>query len=98
MVTKQQIVNEISDYMKKCGGVYREWYIGISSDARNRLFNGHGVKENGDYWIYRGADTNQDARDVEQTFLKAGCAGGTGGGDWTSKSVYAYKKNSHTNP
>jgi hypothetical protein len=98
MKTKQQLTSELSEHMRKGGGTYREWYVGISSDARARLFNGHGVAEKGDWWIYTEADTNQDARDVEQYFLKLGCDGGPGGGDYTSKMIYAYKKNSHTRP
>lgn len=97
-ITIQQIKEEIKNYITSSGGSYSNWYVGVASDPRARLFTDHAVQENGDYWIYQTADSSGDARDVEEYFLNLGCDGGTGGGDSTTKSVYAYKKNSHTNP
>lgn len=97
-MTGQQITNDIADYMSKIGGMAKDWYVGITSDGKQRLFNEHSVNENSDNWIFAPADTNVIARSVEKYFLDRGCDGGTGGGDYTSKTVYVYKKNSHTNP
>lgn len=84
--------------MSRIGGQYKDWYIGITSDGKQRLFNDHSVNESADNWIFAPADTNEEARSVEKYFLGRGCDGGVGGGDYTSKTVYAYKKNLHTNP
>lgn len=97
-MTAQQIISEIANYMSKMGGIYKDWYIGITSDGKQRLFNDHGVNEGIDSWIFAPADTNDIARSIEKYFLDQGCDGGTGGGDYTSKTVYAYRKNYHTNP
>lgn len=97
-MTSQQIVNDITNYVFKIGGLYKEWYIGITSDGRQRLFNDHQVNENTDNWIFAPADTNEIARYTETYFLNQGYDGGTGGGDTSSKIVYAYKKNGRTNP
>lgn len=94
----QQIITDISNYIANNGGQYRDWYIGITLDARQRLFNDHRVYENGSGWIFREADTNPEARSIEKYFLDHGCDGGTGGGDNTSRMVYSYKKSGHTNP
>ncbi len=51
--TEQQIINDFNAYMAKEGSDYRYWYVGISKDARDRHFNGHGVNENNGWWIYR---------------------------------------------
>lgn len=83
--------------MTKYGGLYRDWYVGITSNPRQRLFNDHRVDE-GYGWIYAPADSNQIARFVEGYFLNLGCDGGSGGGDNSSTTVYAYKKTSYTNP
>mgnify|MGYP001573675134 CR=1 FL=1 len=97
-MTAQQIAQDFKEYMAKNGGSYNDWYVGITSDINQRLFTDHDVRENGDAWIHAPADTNNVARSVEKYFLDLGCDGGTGGGDYTSKTVYTYKKNSHTNP
>ena len=85
--------------MQKRGGEYSAWYVGISKDAKDRLFNDHSVREKKDNWIYRSASSSQTAREVEDYFVNTlGTDGGTGGGDETSDMVYAYKKAKHTNP
>jgi len=97
--SKQEIVDDIESHMQKNGGEYSDWYVGISKDAEDRLFNGHTVKEKSDVWIYRTADSSQSAREVEDHFVNTlDTDGGTGGGDETSDKVYAYKKAQHTNP
>jgi len=97
-MTVESTILEIEAYIRKHGGRYSEWYAGIASDARGRLFNDHNVSENGDAWIYSDCGSATAARSVEENFLQKGCDGGTGGGDSTTKYVYAYKKNAHTNP
>lgn len=95
---KQTIIADIKDYMAKGKGQYSDWYVGIASVPRDRLFNDHSVKEKGDYWILREAESESAARDIEKYFtdvLKTD--GGTGGGV-NPQSVYAYKKRSNTNP
>lgn len=94
----QQIINDIINFMSQWGGAYGDWYIGITSDSEQRLFNDHGVNRANDAWIYRTANTSDDARSIEQYFIGLGCDGGSGGGDNTSRIVYVYKKSSRTNP
>jgi len=94
-MTTQQIISDITNYI---GNKYASWYVGITSDARQRLFIDHKVIEKGGYWIYREADTNNGARLVERYFLNLGCDGGTGGGDNTSRIVYVYLKTNDTDP
>ena len=97
--SKQKIIDAIKSHMQKRGEEYSDWYVGISKDAKDRLFNGHSVKEKKDVWIYRKARSPQTAREVEDYFVNTlGTDGGTGGGDDTSDMVYAYKKSKHTNP
>jgi hypothetical protein len=96
--TAQQVYNEIEAHIKKQGGAYSDWYIGIASDWENRLFNEHQVPRK-DYWfITRQCQNNQAARNVEEALLKLGCDGGGGGGDDKTVYVYAYLKGTMTNP
>jgi len=97
--TKEDIISDITNYVANYGGRYSSWYVGISNDGRQRLFNGHNVSEGNDPWIYRQASSHQVARAIEQYFIDiCGTDGGTGGGDTSSDIVYAYKKAAHTRP
>lgn len=98
--SKENIIKDISEYIQESGiKKWFAWYVGISKDARNRLFNEHGVSEDGDGWIYCQANSSNAAREVEDYFVNTlGTDGGTGGGDDESDMVYAYRKENHTNP
>lgn len=97
--SKQEIIDDIKSHIQNRGGEYSDWYVGISKDAKDRLFNNHCVKEKKDVWIYRKASSSEVAREIEGYFVNTlNTSGGTGGGDESSDKVYAYKKARHTNP
>ena len=91
MATKAEIIQQIADYVRQCGGSYSQWYSGIAADSRARLFNDHNVDEKNGNWIFRGCASSDEARAVEDYFIGKGMKGGPGGGDSSTKSVYAYK-------
>lgn len=98
-ISEEQIKTEIKTYIAKGTGDLSDWYVGVSKDPRDRLFNGHGVPEEGYGWIYRQAFSSGAARNVEDYFINVlGADGDVGGGDEDADCVYAYKKNAHTNP
>ncbi len=88
---KQQIIDELNEYVGKRGGKYPAWYVGVTSDPKERLFTDHGVKEGGG-WFHRPCDSSADARAIEEYFLK------TRGMDCATYHVYAYEKRDHTDP
>lgn len=95
--TKQDIINDISEHIRKEGSGPSRWYVGISEDARDRLFNQHGVSEQNGRWIYRTAASSAIVREIEEYFVQTmGTDGGTGGGTDASRQVYAYKKTTAT--
>ena len=94
--SKKEIIEEIEAYMAKRGGDIEDWYVGISANARERLFDDHSVDEKKGAWIIRGTSSDSVARDIEKYFLAKGAQGGTGGGDAESTAVYAYKTTSDT--
>lgn len=86
-----EIVNQIDAHLKKSGRrYYSEFYIGISQDARKRLFEEHHVDRENSWWIYTTAISADVAREVEKHYLDLGMRGGTGGGDDKSNMVYCY--------
>ena len=71
--------------------------MGIAEDPQARLFDGHGVNKDVDYWIYRECITADAARRVElYVIAHYQTDGGSGGGSDASRFVYAYKKERHT--
>ena len=97
--TNKKILSDIIDYIGKCGGNYREWYAGIASNARTRLFDDHNVDEKNGNWIFSPAETSNDARAIERVLVENyGTDGGSGGGDENTNKVYAYKKTCSTKP
>lgn len=92
----QHIVNKLETYMSQWGGNYAAWYAGIASSPRERLFNDHAVREQGDGWIFDNCGSDTAAREIEQYFLSRGCQGGPGGGDSQTKYIYVYRVAPHT--
>jgi hypothetical protein len=97
-ISAQQAYDEIKSHIDKSGEPYRNWYAGIATDARKRLFEDHNVSEENGWWTYRTCSTDKDARAVEEALFKLGCDGDVGGGDESTTAVYAYLKTSTTNP
>ena len=96
--TPQQAEYAIEQHISKCGGPYSAWYCGVATDPVARLFTDHNVDKERDAWIHRDCATETAARQVEDYFLKKGCKGAPGGGDSSSRHVYAYKMSSRTRP
>lgn len=96
MSTAQQAFAFLNSVMDKHGGAPSQWYAGIASDPRQRLFNDHNVSEHGDAWGLDYCVSADDARAVEEALLHMGCKGGAGGGDASTKAVYLYKIAPHT--
>ena len=94
---KETIKTEIRNHIKECGGSYSDWYVGIASDPKDRLFNEHNVDRENGAWIHRECESSSIAREIEEYFIGLGTDGGSGGGDYTTKFVYAYKKTASTN-
>jgi hypothetical protein len=91
VVSETQAIAEIDAHIAKCGGTNSVWYCGVASDPRKRLFIDHNVDEKNGAWIHCDCGADTAARRVEDHFLRKGCRGGGGGGDRTTRHVYAYK-------
>lgn len=95
MSIENKIVNDI--LMRVGKDNKSDWYVGIATDIRGRLFSDHNVSEylTGGY-IYMLASSEQNARDTEEYLLNTyKFKGGIGGGLYP-KYVYAYKITSYT--
>ena len=90
--TKQKIISDIKNYIANFPNTkYSSWYIGIAAKPRERLFIDHNVDEKNGFWIFREALSSDSAREVEEYLInQLKTKGDVGGGDNTTKFVYAY--------
>lgn len=73
------------------------WYVGIATNPRSRLFRDHYVDERNGQWIYNTNPMSEtDARDTEAYLLKIYPFKGDVGGGEHPQYVYAYKITSST--
>lgn len=84
-----QIYADFNQYMAALKRPYNSWYVGITSDIKQRLFTDHAVAKQS-YWIWRRASDHTVARAIEMDYHKAGCQGSYGGGNYTAVYIYAY--------
>lgn len=96
-IEAQKVVTWMLGEMNRQGGTLPQWYVGVAADPKIRLFTDHSVDETYGKWMFSNpCTTSTVAREVEQYFLDQGTQGGPGGGDSTTKSVYAYVVTSST--
>lgn len=98
-MTKDEIIKSINEHLtKSLKRYYKDFYVGITEDVEGRLFGYHRVSKSSDWWIYRYADTEEIARDVEAFYLAKGMDGDKGGGkgNGQTKIVYCYEISDHT--
>ena len=88
--TNAEIISEINAQMKRSGIPNAHWYVGITASIEDRLHGDHGVPKENHWFIWRAAQSADDARAIEKAYLDAGCKGGPGGGDEDSIFIYAY--------
>ena len=94
-MVNSKIVSEILQYTgTDCTA---DWYVGIATDVKKRLFVDHNVPESGSAgWIYREANSERECRDTECYLLEHyRFKGDTGGGD-KPLYVYAYRITANT--
>ena len=90
MAVNYKIVNDIVEHVDSDSK--SNWYVGIATHPRNRLFIEHNVSEYSGKWIYNTNPMSEiDARDTEKHLLdNYSFRGGPGGGDHP-QYLYAYK-------
>ena len=77
---KNEIIAAIEEHMASRGGELHEWYVGIATKPRERLFDNHSVDEDNGHWIFVPATSSAVARAAEKYFLDRGAQGGPGSG------------------
>ena len=99
LYSQKVIVGRIRSHIKKRGGAYSAWVVGMSKEPRASLFTKHGVRKVGDFWILMHAKTHDVARNAWLYLSKTLCLSkGPGLKDPEADFVYAYRKSANTKP
>ena len=92
-----RIIPLVSAHILLNGGIFNEWYVGITKDIEGRVYGFHKVRREDIDTIILEATSKEEAKKAETELLKIrGVDGEEGGGDPESVFVYCYKKNPHT--
>jgi len=76
---------------------FADWYVGVASDPRERLFKRHGVDEAAQDWAFEKAESAEAARRIARSFHDgAGFDGELGEPDPNALYVYVYLKSRDT--
>lgn len=96
----QEIKFEFLAFIKKHGGDFSDWYIGIAADPKDKLKAHHKVDQDKDAWTYKQALTFQACRTVQRFFQDKLNMDGEPllRGDEDTDCVYLFKKNERTSP
>ena len=84
------IIGTIKYHISQHGGIYSNWYVGITKDPKERILTQHNVGLI-NFPLYFDAGSSENARSIEKyfvDFLKT--KGNPGGGDYNTKYVYVY--------
>jgi hypothetical protein len=93
LYSAKQITSRIKAHVKKRGGTYGAWSVGISKEPRAKLFTQHGVRKAVDFWILMHAESAKVAQEVKAYFVdKLGMVEGKGKTDAADDFVYAFRK------
>ena len=66
------IESEMKEYVTSWSGKYSEWCVGVTENAKQRLFEDYHVNEKNDAWIYRAVSSPNVARKIELYFIDIG--------------------------
>jgi hypothetical protein len=63
-INHHEIIEDMEGHIRKCGGVWEDWYVGTAKDSRGTFFQLHREADLGDGLTYREAYTTDAAQAV----------------------------------
>ncbi|OIQ97128.1 hypothetical protein GALL_208270 [mine drainage metagenome] len=97
--SRSTIIADLEAHMAANGGVFTEWYVGVTDRPKHQLFTVHRLQSSGDAWISRKAPDDLQAGEVAEFFRTVRhTRGGTRPETLDHVFVYAYRLKPHTRP
>jgi hypothetical protein len=89
-----RIIAEIEGFIVENGGIFSDWYVGITANIKWRLHGYHNVKDTS---VFVKSPSIEFAHIIQRYFIEVRKTDGDiTGKDDGSFCVYAYKKRKHT--
>ena len=100
ILSVQQIKFEIMAYIKEFGADFNDWFVGVSAEPKEALFDEHKVDPEQDIWMYKQALSLAACKTVQRYFLDTLKTDGTQAHDGSGATdcVYLYRKSVRTVP
>lgn len=92
MEIKEQIIQEIQNYIASKGNQKSNWLVRITNTP-SKMFNESALNKDDGSWIYITADTNEAAINIQNYLINDGLIGDGKIISDDYKIVFAYKKN-----
>jgi hypothetical protein len=91
---KNEIIADIKGQIRKLGGEYSDWCVGIAKDVQESLFETHLLEDRNDGFLYREAFTLGCAQEIRDYFVTQRGATVDHSSSDGGRLVYAYRKTS----
>ena len=99
MGSTQDLIGDLKSFIRKHGGNYSDWFLGVSPTPRAKLFETHKVAKTSDDWIYLIADSARVAIEVISYFIgELGTQGQVDEIPEYTYAVYAFKSGKSSSP
>jgi hypothetical protein len=88
----QEIIDAFNKFIHNFGDAYYQWYIGITANPEQKLFNDHMVNKKNGVWKYENAGSEKNALKIKKYLVEKFCAqGDEGSANSNTTYVYAYR-------
>ena len=78
MINNEPIIQEFDQFILRFGGIYRNFYVGITDKPMHRINDEHEIGLAIPYVLKEAGDF-EAAKMIERYFIDLGCDGGSGG-------------------
>jgi hypothetical protein len=92
LLPKDEIIADFEAQIRKMGGEYSEWFVGVAKDLREPLFETHLLEDKNDGFLYREAFTPGCAREIRGHFVTQRAATIDASSRQGGRLIYAYRK------
>ncbi|MFP4466672.1 MAG: hypothetical protein ACLFP1_06455 [Candidatus Goldiibacteriota bacterium] len=95
-MVEQELKEAIIEYVRKKGGPFSGWYVGVSKKPDKSIFKDHKVPKKGSPWFYKFASDSMESARVYEQLLMMGFDGDKKSSDPGAFGVYVYRKSKET--
>ena len=93
-----QIIDSLDEFIRKNSYTYRDWYVGLTANVEEHLFNEHQLSPETDVWIFEAIPDAREGARIREYFLNMGCVSGISDVTYQAQYIYLYRRSAKSNP